>query len=71
MHNVCGSNGVNDRLENTLKKLTKGKNAGITGRWRSLMENFVLKSFGSNHFSSPVSGDIFELKQTQNLPENE
>ena len=35
------------------------------------MENFVLKSFGSNHFSSPVFGDIFELKQTQNLPENE
>lgn len=71
MHNACGSNGVNDRLENTLQKLTKGKNAGITGRWRSLMENFVLKSFGSNHFSSPVFGDIFELKQTQNLPENE
>ena len=32
---------------------------------------FVLKSFGSNNFSSPVFGDIFELKQTQNLPENE
>ena len=70
MHNACGSNGVNDRLEYTLQKLTKGKNAGITGRWRSLIKN-IPKSFGSNHFSSPVSGEIFELKQTQNLPENE